>query len=90
MRSLRDFNRCKFLNKWVKQDIWRNTFKCVGESDEFIYIWWDNNVHEYPIYSDFIIGNINIDTCYGYHSYVEVRDFRAKYNTCYAGVKWIR
>ena len=75
MRSLKGFNRYKFLNKWVKMVRWPHTYKCVGVGDKYLYLWY-KGIHRYEMgVGDelFIIDEENEDI--DYHSYNEVNNF---------------
>jgi len=69
MRTIKELNKYKFLGKWVTMPEWGGqTYKCIGESKNQIYLWYKPNagydtidpyIYKYFKYNDFIIDHIN-------------------------------
>lgn len=90
MRSIKNLPGTHFLGKWVMKSDWGDTFKCVGISDEFIFVWY-RGIHKYDKYDGFIVGETNLSDRHDYHSYSnsELLSTEISYNRD-IDVKWYK
>jgi hypothetical protein len=93
MRSLSDIKRYKFLGKWITKSTWdlRDTYKCVGESDKYVYVWYSGVCC--MDMDDLMVGEINHRDDLDYHSYDDIRCFsETRYATLSMDdkIKWIK
>lgn len=106
MRSIKDITKYQFLGKWISNRLpgWDDEiYYCVGESDEYVYIWYrskfDVLVHQYPKILEDLCGNFgefyvsdNIPgeyMCFGWEDVSNYGDLIGNYLDK-KNIRWIR